>query len=293
MTRSVEDAAIVLSIIAGEDPNDKRTLSQPLPVPDYTKALTTTALPLQGKRIGIPRSSLPPTTPTSILSTFTQSIQTLENLGATIVDPANLPFAKDIFDCGDQILSVDFKIEIQQYLAGLKHIPSGIQSLADIIKFNIDHPDLELPEGYADQGRLIDSEATVGRDEAYMKALAHNLEMGAEKGIDFVLKEFKLDALVLPAKGTSSPAALAGYPIVTGMFQTCVLYVILMRFVLSSPRILPRRRTNHLRWGNRSSRISCTRNAIRDILFRCSIWWICINRDSLCVRARDQDEIES
>ena len=53
MVRSVSDAAIVLSIIAGPDPKDNFTLAQPLPVPDFTKALDKNAL--KGKRIGVPR----------------------------------------------------------------------------------------------------------------------------------------------------------------------------------------------------------------------------------------------
>ena len=53
MVRSVSDAAIVLSIIAGPDPNDNFTLAQPTPVPDFTKALHANAL--KGKRIGVPR----------------------------------------------------------------------------------------------------------------------------------------------------------------------------------------------------------------------------------------------
>lgn len=98
MTRSVEDAAIVLSIIAGEDPNDRRTLSQPRPVPDYLKALDANAL--HGKRIGVPRSSMPSNPadalPQSMCSVFDESLRIMESLGATIVDPANLPSADEI-----------------------------------------------------------------------------------------------------------------------------------------------------------------------------------------------------
>ena len=53
MTRSITDAAIVLSIITGKDQNDNFTLSQPPVVPDFTKALNKHAL--KGKRIGVPR----------------------------------------------------------------------------------------------------------------------------------------------------------------------------------------------------------------------------------------------
>ncbi|KAH7873662.1 amidase signature enzyme [Lentinula edodes] len=216
MTRTVQDAAIVLSVIAGEDPNDRRTLSQPHPVPDYSKALDVNAL--RGKRIGVPRSSIPSDTidVQSILSAFDESLRIMESLGATIVDPANLPSAEEIKGLNRlQVLHVDFKIELNEYLAALKEVPTGVRTLADLIQFNIDHAELELPEGYSNQGILIDSEATNGRDEAYGKALARNLELGATRGIDAALKEYKLDALVLPARDTTTPAAIAGYPTVT------------------------------------------------------------------------------
>jgi Asp-tRNA(Asn)/Glu-tRNA(Gln) amidotransferase A subunit family amidase len=54
MTRSIADAAAVLTVIAGRDPLDNYTLAQPARVPDYTKALSTGAL--KGKRIGVPRA---------------------------------------------------------------------------------------------------------------------------------------------------------------------------------------------------------------------------------------------
>lgn len=54
IVRSVADAAAVLSVIAGKDPNDNFTLAQPPVVPDYTKALNKNAL--KGARIGVPRA---------------------------------------------------------------------------------------------------------------------------------------------------------------------------------------------------------------------------------------------
>ncbi|KIK62727.1 hypothetical protein GYMLUDRAFT_41644 [Collybiopsis luxurians FD-317 M1] len=216
MTRTVEDAAIVLSIIAGEDPKDRRTLSQPTPVPDYTKALDVNSL--RGKRIGVPRSSLPSAdrslSPT-ILKVFDNSLQILKRLGATIVDPANLPSADEINKMYHHALYLDFKIEFNEYLAALKEVPTGVRTLEDLIQFNLDHADVELPEHYSDQSRLIESQATQGRDKVYGKVLAKNLELGATRGIDAALKEFDLDALVLPARSTHTPAAIAGYPMVT------------------------------------------------------------------------------
>lgn len=67
--------------------------------------------------------------------------------------------------------------------------------------------------------RLIESQATTGRNASFFQALAFDKDLGATRGIDAALKQFNLDALVLPAPGfTTVPAAIAGYPIVTGVY---------------------------------------------------------------------------
>ena len=114
MTRSVTDAAIVLSIIAGPDPNDNFTLAQPTPVPDFTQALNKNAL--SGVRIGVPRAvflndSITGNDP-SVNIAFEQAIETIRSLGATVVDPANLPSAEQIAVSNNEtfVLNVDFKV---------------------------------------------------------------------------------------------------------------------------------------------------------------------------------------
>ncbi|KAJ6562358.1 amidase signature enzyme [Mycena capillaripes] len=220
MTRSLTDAAIVLSVIAGKDPNDNFTLAQPPVVPDFTKALNKNAL--KGKRIGVPRrvflnDSITGNDP-SIGVAFEKALLTIKALGATVVDPADLPSADDFVTSNNEtiVLDVDFKVQLNQYYEGLLKNPSGVRSLADLIKFDDDNPTLEEPAGFEDQSELIRSEATNGFDAAYFAALAADHDLGSTRGIDFVLKKFNLDALVLPAPGfTTSPAAVVGYPIVT------------------------------------------------------------------------------
>lgn len=119
------------------------------------------------------------------------------------------------------------QVQINAYFEALLKNPSGVRSLADLIKFNDVYPELEEPAGFEDQsgyaarftfrsfpqsddvGRLIASEATNGFDAAYFAALAADHDLGSTRGIDFVLKKFNLDALVLPAPGfTSVPAGI-------------------------------------------------------------------------------------
>jgi amidase len=110
------DAAIVLSIISGIDPNDNFTLAQPPVVPDFTKALNKHAL--KGKRIGIPRrvffnESITKNDP-SVNVAFEHALQVIKSLGATVVDPADLPSADEIMDLltdsEDIVLETDFKV---------------------------------------------------------------------------------------------------------------------------------------------------------------------------------------
>lgn len=114
MTRTMSDAAIVLSIIAGRDPNDNFTLSQPEHVPDFTKALNKNAL--NGKRIGVPRrvflnDSITGNDPFVNIA-FEKALRTIRDLGATIVDPADLPSADEIVASNSEniVLDIDFKV---------------------------------------------------------------------------------------------------------------------------------------------------------------------------------------
>ncbi|KAJ6566552.1 amidase signature enzyme [Mycena capillaripes] len=220
MTRGLTDAAIVLSVIAGKDPNDNFTLAQPPVVPDFTKALDKGAL--KGKRIGVPRrmflnDSITGNDP-SIGVAFEQALETIKALGATVVDPADLPSADEYLTPQAKItvLTTDFKVQLNAYFKGLLENPSGVRSLKQLLKFNVEHPTLETPTNYTDQSIFELSEATDGFDAEYFAALAANHDIGSTRGIDFVLKEFSLDALVLPAPGyTPSIAAGVGYPIIT------------------------------------------------------------------------------
>ncbi|KDQ59509.1 hypothetical protein JAAARDRAFT_205546 [Jaapia argillacea MUCL 33604] len=220
LTRSVSDAAIVLSIIAGPDPNDNYTLAQPSPVPDYTLALNSTAL--AGARIGVPRRMFLNTTTSGInpyvMETFEQALLTLKALGATVVDPADLPSADEIATSGNEtiVLNVDFKIQLNAWYQSLLYNPSGVQNLSDLIAFDNAYPNLEEPTNYTSQSILIASEATTGYNSTFYEALAFDRELGGSRGIDAAISMYNLDALVLPANArVTVPAAIVGYPIVT------------------------------------------------------------------------------
>ncbi|KAJ3761105.1 amidase signature enzyme [Lentinula raphanica] len=230
MCRSLTDAAIVLSLIAGPDPNDNFTSAQPLPVPDYTLALNPNAL--SKARIGVPRKVFLDSgsgfganeTLGAIGEAFEEALGVLRELGAEVVDPADLPDAEEIAQSGNEtvVLDTDFKIQINAWLEGLVSIPSGVRSLADLIAFDNANPALEEPVNFTSQSEFIASEATTGFTDAYFQSLAFDHELGRTRGIDAVLEMFNLDALVLPAMGlTTVPAVPLGFfppntPVVPG-----------------------------------------------------------------------------
>jgi amidase len=108
LCRSVTDAAIVLSAIAGFDSLDNYTSAIPHPVPDYTKALQKNAL--KGKRIGVPRKVFLDLVPQVQLDAFEEALETIKALGATVVDHADIPSAMDLIEYSNHVTRVDFKV---------------------------------------------------------------------------------------------------------------------------------------------------------------------------------------
>ncbi|KAI8988989.1 amidase signature enzyme [Trametes punicea] len=214
IARSVADAAVVLSIIAGRDPRDNFTLVQPPEVPDYTKALRKDAL--RGVRLGVPRQFLTSVN-NQIVSTFNASLDVIRSLGATVVDPADLPDFAELEASGNEtiVTRTDFKVDISQHIAELLEVPTGVKDLADLIAFNIAHADEELvPPFWTDQSTFLASENTTV-NQAFSDAVAADKDLGATHGIDATLRQFDLDALLMPSAVAPGPAAIAGYPIIT------------------------------------------------------------------------------
>ena len=108
MSRSVADAATILTIIAGRDPLDNFTLAQPLLVPDFTKALNPHAL--KGVRLGVARQFAGRSAP--VLTAFNESLDIIRGLGATIVDPADFPDFEELSASNNEsiVLDTDFKV---------------------------------------------------------------------------------------------------------------------------------------------------------------------------------------
>ncbi|GAC1397897.1 MAG: amidase [Ktedonobacteraceae bacterium] len=226
--RTVTDAALLLGAMTGVDPYDATTQESTGKLyNDYTQFLDESGL--RGARIGVARQMY--FGYSRVSDAITESaIATMRTLGAEIIDPANIPTVQALAasDTEMTVLLHEFKAGLNAYLAALTHTP--VHSLADIIAFNEAHADEEMP--YFGQELLLKAQATTSlEDPKYLLALADNHRLSRQEGIDAVMNEYQLDALVMPSGGPSwcidlitgdhviggceQAAALAGYPLIS------------------------------------------------------------------------------
>lgn len=224
MTRSVSDAAYLLAALAGSDADDAATREASQRATDYTQALRKDGL--QGKRIGVARNFFGSSD--AVDSIIERELAVLKAQGAVLVD-VKVPNVDKYNDSELEVLLYEFRPDLEAYLANYApHAP--VKSMADIIAFNDKHAGREMP--FFGQEHLVAAQAKPGLDaKEYREALANNHRYARAEGIDAVLAEHKLDALVAPTGGVawltdyingdhyggsfSSPAAVAGYPHVT------------------------------------------------------------------------------
>jgi amidase len=133
----------------------------------------------------------------------------MTSLGATLVDPIDPPATKTITEAELTVLFTEFKVGLAAYLAGLRR--TTLRTLGDVIAFNDEHCDEELR--FFGQELFHVADETTGLDDpAYREARALCLRVTRSDGIDRILAGGRLDAIVAPAYGDSSPAAVSGYP---------------------------------------------------------------------------------
>jgi amidase len=226
MARTVADAAILLGALAGADPADPATAeSRGRLHEDYTRFLDPRGL--EGARIGIVREKLFGYSEEAD-RIAEAAIEALREAGAVLVDPVVLPHAGEYEDSEYEVLLYDFKADLNAYLAGRPGAP--VRTLADLIRFNEDRRGEEMP--FFGQEIFAQAEEKGPLSEAaYLEALEKNHRLSRAEGIDHVMDEHRLDALFAPTTsppwtidlvngdhglgGSSTPAAVAGYPHVT------------------------------------------------------------------------------
>ena len=208
IARNVTDAAIILGALTGMDDKDKATfLSKERTFSDYTPFLDADFL--QQARIGIPRHYYKHLDEER-LAIMEAAISTLKNAGATIVDDISLHVEHNNWN--NDVICYEFKQGLNQYLSQCADsVP--IHSLQELIAYNENHAEVALKYG---QDTLIRSEAIILTEQEYHQKKQEYDALALSKGIDYVLKQHSLDALMLPGDVDGMYiAARLGYPLIT------------------------------------------------------------------------------
>ena len=224
MARTVADAAILLSAMAGEDPSDETTArSTQHRQTDYTRALD--SLGLRGARIGVLREEVTGYH-ADVDRLFDAAIGAMRDAGAVIVDSLAIR-AAPAWAAEFTILLYEFKSDLNQYLAArAAHLP--VSSLQQLIEFNERERARSMPFFGQELFRSSEQKGALS-DTAYQNALK-TVKLAAT-ALDSIMKQHRLDAVVAPSGspawlidlvtgdhfigGSSSLAAVSGYPSIT------------------------------------------------------------------------------
>ena len=224
MARTVTDAATLLTAIAGADPRDALS-TEKQPGLDYTTGLN--AAELRGKRIGIMEGVRGRNEYADLL--LDEAKEALESAGATVLEDEGIEFDQNMGQKSYEAMLYEFKDGLRKYFATLGP-QAPVKSLADVIAFNEEHQGRELH--YFDQDIMLLAETKGSLDDPEYKDARKESTQLARAGIDKACKRLKLDAIMGPTGGpawvtdlvggdhftgvgSSSPAAISGYPNIT------------------------------------------------------------------------------
>jgi amidase len=226
MARTVTDAGILLGCLAGPDPRDSVTEESVGKSPqDYSKFLD--ARGLRGARLGVARQFFGIHDQAD--KVMESAIAEMKRLGAILIDPADIPTKGKFGGSEFEVLLYEFKRDLNAYLAGLG--PSApVHTLKEIVEFNERNKEKEMPCFGQDIFLKAEAKGPL-TDPAYRDALEKNRRLSRTEGIDAIMNQHKLDAIVAPTTGpahaidfiygdrdtggSTSPAAVAGYPSIT------------------------------------------------------------------------------
>jgi amidase len=218
--------AILLGALVGVDPRDPATDSSEGKFhTDYTQFLDPAGL--KGARIGVARNFFGHNEHVDAL--MENCIDKMKNMGAEIIDPADIENIAKIREAEIVVLHYEFKHDLNKYLESLGP-EAPVKSLKEIIEFNEKNKSTVMP--YFQQEHMLKAEEKgplTSKEYLEAREAAHRLSRA--EGIDATLKKGNLDAIVAPSGdpawlidwvngdnhhiGSSTPAAVAGYPSIT------------------------------------------------------------------------------
>lgn len=225
MARTVRDAAVLLGALAGVDARDDKTqASEGKSHSNYLPFLKDDGL--KGVRIGVGRGFMGFSEQVDLL--MEEALGLMEGQGAELVEVDGRVASGGGGD-SFTIMLYEFKHGLNRYLAALDE-KVQVRNLADVISFNSDHAKEVMPFFQQEILEMAEGKGDLQSGE-YLEALDRSLKGAREEGIDRVMDEHQLDAMVAPTGGpawvtdlvlgdrhgggSSSPASRAGYPNVT------------------------------------------------------------------------------
>jgi amidase len=226
MTRTVRDAAILLTALAGVDPRDGATEASASHLEkDYCKYLIPDGL--RGARLGVARRYF--RSGGRGTNVMESALQILRDQGATLVEPIDDAALGKLSPHEGEVMLYEFKEGINAYLASLGD-KAPVKNLTELINFNDQHQEQELK--YFGQELFVRAEKKGPLTEkAYVEALQNCRRYSRVEGIDAIMDKHNLDAIIAPTGGpavktdfvygdrgtggSSSAAAVAGYPNIT------------------------------------------------------------------------------
>jgi amidase len=224
MTRTVDDAALLMRILTATDEQDPTTRDAAAHVQDFAKVSALDAL--KGRRFGVLKfhtGKLP-----AVDAQFAEAVAQLRAAGAAVTEIEAIEGYAEIEERELPIMLHDFQREINAYLAATpERVP--VRSLADVIAWNREHAPQELQ--YFGQELFERAEASAGVNPGEHALLRDKNRRAAADGIDQALQAGSLDALIAPTlnpawvndlvngdhfvHGSTMLPAVAGYPHVT------------------------------------------------------------------------------
>jgi len=155
-----------------------------------------------------------------------EAIEILEQQGATIVDPADIPSVIDpdpannlLASGGSSVLRYGMKRDFNAWLASLGE-SAPVKTLTELREWNLAHENagsMKYAQANLDASDAIDLE---GDRAEYEADRARDLRLNGEHGIDEVMTELELDALLFPGSGGAGISARPGYPTVIVPFSS-------------------------------------------------------------------------
>ena len=224
MTRTVTDAAISLGLMVGADPRDSKTSAYQGEVPaDYTTFLNADGL--KGKKIGLHTEALG--IDKQVDKKIEEAVAFMKSQGAEVIEIKEIA-KTNVGGESFNVMLYEYKDGLNEYFASLGE-DAPIKSVEELIAFN-EKDSVELQHFKQEYLEMAQKKGSL-EDQEYKDALAKMKKEMGENGIDRIMDEHGLDAIIAPTNspawktdwengdnyvlGTSSPAAISGYPNIT------------------------------------------------------------------------------